>query len=123
MNNSVQCQNNNQCVHRPMRIPTAEIYQDGDNTVIELDMPGVSKEDVQLQIRDNVLTLEGHLKEVPSTWTLLHKERSKRDYKRQFELSQEVDTDHITASMNAGVLTITLPRVPESKARKIEISC
>ncbi|NCC59806.1 MAG: Hsp20/alpha crystallin family protein [Verrucomicrobiae bacterium] len=107
---------------RVFRIPRADIYQNGDNVELELDMPGVSKENVQISLEGNVLTLTGRVNEAPSEWALIHCESLQRDYQRAFELGADVDLDNIKATMNAGVLRVTLPKMATAKPRKIEVT-
>lgn len=104
------------------RIPRADIYQNGEDVILELDMPGVSKENVDIQLEGDVLTLTGKIAEIPSQWSLIHCESVQRDYQRAFELGPDVDTDNIKAQMKAGVLSVTLPKVQTAKARKIAVS-
>lgn len=116
------CQEPMQMQPRTTRVPAVDIYQNGEDVVLELDIPGVSKENVDVQLENNILTLCGKITEVPSQWSLIHCESTPRDYKRSFELGSEVDTDHIQANMNAGVLRITLPKAQSAKARKITVN-
>lgn len=106
-----------------VRVPRADIYQNGDDIIIELDMPGVSAQNVDIQIENNVLTISGTVKKVPETWSLIHCESAPCDYKRAFELNNEVDTENIKANMNAGVLKLTLPKAQTVKPKKIEVTC
>ena len=102
-------------------IPRADIYQCNDQVFLEVDMPGVSKENVDIQLENNVMTITGKVTPTPEGWTLVHSESALCDYKRSYELSTDVDFEHITAKMEAGVLKITLPKVQTAKARKIAV--
>ena len=106
-----------------VRVPRADIYQNGDDVIIELDMPGVSAQNVDIQIENNVLTISGTVKKVPETWSLIHCESAPCDYKRAFELNNEIDAENIKANMNAGVLKLTLPKAQTAKPKKIEVTC
>lgn len=108
--------------NRPVRIPRADIYQNGDNVELKLDMPGVSKENVQIELKSSILTLTGKVSDLPSEWSLIHCETPLRDYQRAFELGPDVDLENIKATMNAGVLRVTLPKVAAAKPRKIEVT-
>jgi HSP20 family molecular chaperone IbpA len=60
--------------------------------------------------------------ELLSEWALIHCESLQRDYQRAFELGADVDLENIKATMNAGVLRVTLPKMATAKPRKIEVT-
>ncbi len=105
--------------------PTVNTREDDKAYYIEADLPGVKKEDIQLDIKDNILTISGERK--------LKKEVKKEDYykvesvygkfERSFTLPDDVDVDKIEAKSEDGVLEITLPKKVEEKkqAKKIEV--
>lgn len=119
-NDRCQCGEKN-TEHKRVKIPRADIYQSNDQVFLEVDMPGVSKENVDIQLENNVMTITGKVTPIPTGWTLIHSECALCDYKRSYELSSDVDFEHITAKMEAGVLRITLPKVQTAKARKIAV--
>jgi HSP20 family protein len=102
--------------------PTIDIFNTEEGLVLRADLPGVCVERVDLQIEDNKLTLFGRVQEnLPDNARLLHREYQVGDFYRSFILSDEVAYDRITAKMNAGVLEITLPRLPRVQPRKIPV--
>jgi HSP20 family molecular chaperone IbpA len=119
-NDRCQCGEKN-TERKRVKIPRADIYQSNDQVFLEVDMPGVSKENVDIQLENNVMTITGKVNPIPTGWTLIHSECALCDYKRSYELSSDVDFEHITAKMEAGVLRITLPKVQTAKARKIAV--
>ena len=119
-NDRYQCGEKN-TERKRVKIPRADIYQSNDQVFLEVDMPGVSKENVDIQLENNVMTITGKVTPIPTGWTLIHSECALCDYKRSYELSSDVDFEHITAKMEAGVLRITLPKVQTAKARKIAV--
>ena len=119
-NDRCQCGEKN-TERKRVKIPRADIYQSNDQVFLEVDMPGVSKENVDIQLENNVMTITGKVTPIPTGWTLIHSECALCDYKRSYELSSDVDFEHITAKMEAGVLRITLTKVQTAKARKIAV--
>lgn len=110
---------------QPQRLlftPTIDIYNTEEGLVLRADLPGVCVERLELQIEDNKLTLFGRVQEnLPDGARLLHQEYQVGDFYRSFILSDEVAYDRISARMNAGVLEITLPRIPRAQPRKIHV--
>ena len=103
--------------------PPIDIYETEEGLVLHADLPGVSSDTLELQVQDNKLTLFGHVKPaVPETGQLRHKEYEIGSYLRSFILSDQVDYDSISASLNDGVLKVVLPRTTRSEARRIPIS-
>lgn len=117
-------ENRNRTPERPRtpRLPRADIYQCGDDVIIELDMPGVSRENVDIRVENNILTLIGKPDTIPAGWSPLRRELSRRDYERAFELGPDVDRENISAAMTNGVLKLTLPKAPSAKAHRIPVS-
>ncbi len=104
-------------------VPQADIFETENDLTVVLEMPGVAKEQVSVDLADNRLTIEGKidfskymdLEPVYTEYNIGH-------YRRSFELSNQVDQDKISAEMNDGVLTLLLPKAETIKPRKIEIS-
>lgn len=103
--------------------PTVDTYEEGDNIVIKADLPGVKKEDVSIDVKDNVLTLKGERKheENIDEDNYYRRESAYGKFQRAFTLPDAVDANKIEASYKDGTLKITVPKTEESKARKIEI--
>jgi len=104
--------------------PTVDISEDKDNVIIRAEMPGTKKEDVNISIQDNVLTLKGEKKqEKEEKDKNYHRvERSYGSFCRSFQLPTSVKTDKIKANYRDGVLNITLPKTEEVKPKQIPIS-
>lgn len=103
--------------------PLIDIYETEDGLVLCADLPGVSAETLELQVQDNKLTLFGRVAPpVIEEAQPRHQEYQVGDFLRSFILSDGVDHDRITARLNNGVLTLTLPRIPETRPRRIEVS-
>jgi HSP20 family molecular chaperone IbpA len=91
--------------------------------VLHADLPGVSIKTLELQVQDNKLTLFGRVNPVvPPQARPLHQEYAVGDFLRSFILSDEVDHEHITATMTNGVLKVVLPKAAQTKLRRIEVN-
>ena len=90
---------------------------------LSAELPGISREDVQISIENSVLTISGERKfEKDTKEENYHRiERSYGAFSRSFTLPSNVKTDQVAASFKDGVLTIALPKADEAKPRKIEI--
>ena len=101
--------------------PVVDIYETENELVMQADMPGVTKENVDVKVAEDVLTLTGTVATPPKDAVHLYAEYRIGDYHRAFTLSQEVDVDKISAEMVDGVLTLHLPKSSRTKSRKIEV--
>jgi len=104
---------------RPSVMPM-DAWQDGDTFVIELDLPGVNSESIDLDVERNVLTVRA---ERPSGDTeLISAERPHGVFSRQLILGETLDTEKVEASYDAGVLVLRIPIAEKAKPRKISIA-
>lgn len=103
-----------------------DIKETDTEYTLEADMPGLTKEDIQLDYQDNVLSIGAHREEgkdeTDKEGNYIRRERSVRSYKRQFIL-RDVDESNITAKFDNGVLTVQLPKkeMKQEPGKKIEI--
>lgn len=106
------------------RNPKVDIFDDGDNFVLSAELPGVSKEDLEIDVKDNRLTIKGEKKLENKTEKegYLRVERSYGVFERTFFLDENVDRENIKAEYKDGVLNLTLPRKQEEASKKIEVS-
>lgn len=105
----------------PTFIPQVDIYEDKKAITVLADMPGVDKEGVSIDLKEDQLTIDGKVAIPEEKGTLLHKEYEIGNYFRQFTLSDVIDREKISAKMADGVLTLTLPKVEKAAAKKIEV--
>ena len=89
-----------------------DLYEDKDNNYVRAELPGVSREAVSLELVDGYLTLTATRKEGEQEFTLT----------RSISLPDDVETDKVAATLENGVLTVTLPKQEQAKPRKISIS-
>lgn len=104
-------------------IPNTDIYETDDALTVVMEVPGVEKKDVSVNLENDVLRVEGRidfskyegLEPVYAEYNVGH-------YARAFTLSSKVDRDQISAELNDGVLTLTLKKAQEAKPRSIAIN-
>jgi HSP20 family protein len=103
--------------------PSVDIYENKDQIVLEAELPGMSREDFDLSIENNVITLRGERRfEKKDESDNYHRvERSYGAFTRSFTLPQTVQAEQAVAEYRNGVLRVTLPKREEVKARRIEI--
>jgi HSP20 family protein len=106
---------------QPYVSPEVNIFESKDGYVVEAEMPGVSKEGLEVMLEGNEITLVGHRQNEGVVGEPLFRERSLADYRRVFELDPAIDTARITAKMDQGVLTLTLPKSERVKPRKVTV--
>ncbi len=104
--------------------PACEILDEEKSYSISLDVPGLKKEDIDLEVKDNRLVVSGERKFEGKTEkdNVLRSERRYGKFSRVFSLPQNVNTDAIEARFENGVLAINLPKEEKSQAKKITIS-
>ena len=104
--------------------PSVDIYEDKDRLILEAELPGMSREDFDISVENNVITLRGERRfEKKTDGDNYHRvERSYGSFTRSFTLPQTVTADGATADFENGVLRVSLPKREETKARKIEIT-
>jgi HSP20 family protein len=103
----------------PVYIPAVDIYETEEALTLVADMPGVSPDNVDIDIRDDQLTIRGTVTLEGEGETALLREYGVGDYYRQFTLGRIIDQSKIEAAMKDGVLTLTLPKVDKAKPRKV----
>ena len=107
---------------RQVYTPALDIYETLEGLVLEADLPGVLPNHLEIRVEDNVLHLYGKVTwPVATEARMLHEEVREEDFYRSFILSDEVETEQITADFSEGVLKLTLPKAPKAKPRKIEV--
>src|SRR5437773_455282 len=110
--------NHNQ--HQEFVAPPVNIFETKDGYVLEAEMPGVNKSGLEITLEGNEITIVGrrHTEALPGN--ALFRESQSYDYRRVFELDPAIDTTKVSAKMDQGVLTLTLPKSEKVKPRKIK---
>jgi HSP20 family protein len=104
-------------------VPSADIFETGEALTVRLEMPGVERENVNVQLENNILRIDGQidfskyegLEPVYTEYIVGH-------YSRSFAISEEINGDRIGAQFDDGVLTLTLPKAKEAMPRRIAIT-
>ncbi len=104
--------------------PRVDIVEDEHEFRIHADLPGVTKDSIEITLEDGVLVLSGERPAMESKEgeTVYRSERMTGQFKRRFNVRDSIKSDSIHANFDNGVLTIRLPKPEESKPRKIEIN-
>jgi len=105
-----------------MFVPAADIYEAENDLTIILEMPGVEKKNVNIDVAEGVLSVEGRI-DLAKYQGLqpLYTEYNIGHYSRSFRLSSKIDQNKIAAEMKDGVLSLKLPRIEEAKPRIIQV--
>jgi HSP20 family protein len=119
--------NTNQVAQRPQRpeptlLPPVDIVEDAGGITLTADLPGVDQSELSIGIDGRTLTLDAPLRlgEANSLVSVYAEVRANR-YRRSFELSSELDTTKVDASLKDGVLSLRLPKLEQAKPRRIEV--
>jgi HSP20 family protein len=102
--------------------PALDLYQDKDNVVAVVELPGMKKEDIEISLRDGTLAISGERKSQTSNGEKAERtERYIGRFRRSVTLPTRVDADKISATYRDGILTVTLPKAEEAKPKQIEV--
>jgi len=120
----------NQFWNEPLRykgqatFPKVDIAENDQAFVLQAELPGMKRYEINVSLEDGVLTVAGERKpeDEKEGKNYVHRERTYGSFKRSFRLGKEVQADTISAAYTEGVLTVTLPKVEEVKPRQIEVA-
>jgi HSP20 family protein len=108
--------------NRPVYAPRVDIVENADALEIFADMPGVTKDNVEITLEQRVLRIYGRADiSVPEGVGPLYLEYQPGDYERSFTLSEAIDASGIEARVRSGVLHLKLPKAGPAKAQRIEV--
>lgn len=102
--------------------PPATIREGKDSYFVELEMPGVSKEGLEVTVEGHELHLVGRRSDPPLQGTPIIRESRPVAYRRVFELDPSIDTGKMSAKIEQGILTLTMPKAEQVKPRTIEVT-
>jgi HSP20 family protein len=102
--------------------PAATVLENADGYTLEVEMPGVSKENLEMWVENNELTILGRRSLPVVEGTLIHRESRPENFRRTFELDPSINAEKIAAKIEQGVVTLTLPKAEQVKPRKITVA-
>jgi HSP20 family protein len=103
--------------------PAVDIFEDAGGITLLADMPGVSKDRLDVKLDGDTLSVEGRVElDIPPDMRALWAEVSVPRFRRTFTLSRELDTGRIEANLKDGVLTLRVPKQAHAQPRRIEVS-
>jgi HSP20 family protein len=107
-----------------MTYPSVDIFEDKDNVVLKAEIPGVAKEDLQVNVNDETITVSGEKRkeEKKEDKDYFRLERSYGSFKRTFALPSEVDSSRAKAKFKDGVLEVTIPKSEKAKKKEVKVS-
>ncbi len=103
-------------------VPPVDLHETPDRYVLVAEVSGLRREDVRIVVKDGRLTLSGARGERPACEQYHRIERGHGTFSRTFQLPLPVDVAAVTADLSAGVLTVTVPKIPDAPARRIRIT-
>jgi HSP20 family protein len=102
--------------------PTLDLYQNNDNLVAVIELPGMRKEDIEISLHDGTLTIAGERKSSSSNGEKAERtERYVGSFRRSVSLPARVDSGKVSATYRDGILTVTLPKAEEAKPKRIDV--
>jgi len=101
--------------------PVATVLENTEGYTLEVEMPGVNKENLEMWVENNELTIVGR-RSLAVEGAPLHRESRSENFRRSFELDPSIDASKISAKIVQGVVTLTLPKAEEVKPRKIAVA-
>jgi HSP20 family protein len=104
--------------------PALDIFQDKDNVVVKVELPGIKKEEISISMHEGMLTISGErkLEEETKEGETYRRERFHGKFHRSLALPTPVDANKVKAAYKDGILTVTLPKAEEAKPKQIEVS-
>lgn len=108
---------------QPTLLPPVDVIEDTGGITLYADLPGVSRESLNLHVEAGTLTIEGELAlPLPSGMEATHAEVSLPRYRRVFTLSNELDTEKLSAEIKHGVLKVRIHKAEQAKPRRIPVN-
>lgn len=101
--------------------PAVDIFENEAAITVVADMPGVDKNELDIDLKDNILTITGQVRQPDERFQAVYREYGIGGYTRRFTLGNKVDQSKITATLKDGVLTLELPKAEAMRPRKIDI--
>ena len=108
--------------HADAWTPAIDVYETADRYVVAAELPGLTREQIELAMADSQLTIRGQRLARGAEDVHYHQvERGHGAFSRTFAFNDKIDVERVTADLTDGVLTVTLPKVPPAPRRTIEV--
>lgn len=104
-------------------VPAVDVEETEQHYIMSFDLPGIKKEDINIEVHENQITISGERKQAykRNTGSTSYKERAYGKFVRTFAIPQSVDTEKVEAHYENGVLVLALPKAEMAKSRKVQI--
>jgi HSP20 family protein len=128
MSNNVVQRENTAAAERPARderalVPPVDVIEEPAGITLYADLPGVSRERLNLRVEGDTLTIEGELSlPLPEGMQASHAEIEQARYRRSFTLSKELEPDKVSAELSHGLLRVRIPKAEHAQPRRIEVT-
>lgn len=104
-------------------LPQVDVYENKDGILLVADLPGVSKDKLELRVDNDTLLIEADIvQDAPENMEAAYAEVRLSRYRRAFSLSSELDSSRIDAQLRDGVLNLRIPKHPYAQPRRIEVN-
>lgn len=105
------------------RLPSVDVRETGTSYIMEVDLPGYTEKDIEINLKDRLMTISSSRKEEKEekNGEYLMRERSSSEFTRRFTLPQDINSEDVSARFENGVLSIDIPKKPETQPKQIEI--
>jgi HSP20 family protein len=106
-----------------VRAPTVDVYEEKDDIVVKAELPGMAKDNIEVNLTDHTLTIKGEKKkeEEVKEENYYRSERSYGSFLRMLELPKDVHAEKVKASFKNGILEVRMPKTEEAKAKEIKV--
>jgi len=121
MQTTLEKQTSNRPVHDEYVAPNVNIFETPEGYTLQAEMPGVGKDGLEITLEGTEITIVGRRTPETTAGEALFRERGTADYRRVFELDPAIDTAKVSAKIDQGILTVTLPKSERVKPRKITV--
>lgn len=102
--------------------PSVDILENETHLIVKADVPGIRIEDLDIDVKDNVLTITGRRQAIDEEWKSIHREFEEGHFFRKFRLGKQVDQSGIAANYKEGVVELLIPVLKNPEPRKVEIN-
>ena len=103
--------------------PALDLYQNNDNVIVRVELPGMRKKDIEISLQDGMLTISGERKSETAEGDKAERtERYVGKFRRSISLPTQVDSSKVAATYRDGILNVTLPKAEEAKPKQIQVN-